>query len=232
MSRKMTYREKVAVHIADLVNQRAIEDVIHFTQLSNLPGILQYGLLSRFDLQRTDVSHDALTSDAVRLDDNEVAVSVSVSCFYPNMFDAKRHRSGGKPWVILGLNPSLLWELNCLFFAHSAASSNTKYERHVGARNSDDAFERLFQDHAISQDERIPSYRETRGLPISFPTYPDSEVQVLQPIHAGYLQGVWVESSDDEAKVLRMLEDFGRVDCEIFVAPFKPRHSYQQTRWG
>jgi hypothetical protein len=215
-----------------VVDDRCIKNVIHFTRLSNLQSILLHGLLSRFDLLQANISKNSTMSDVDRLDENDHAISGSVSCFYPYMFDAKRHRSGNAPWVILALNPSLLWELNCHFYAHSVLSRDTKYERGIGRRNSGYAFESLFHDHRISVDGGKPWYRETAGLPPSFPTHPDSEVQVFDPIHPKYLQGAWVETTQDEAEVLRVLETFGINDFEVWVEPFKPRHKYQQIEWG
>lgn len=223
MSRRKTYQEKISDHIANVVDARCIKNVIHFTRLSNLRGIVQHGLLSRFDLLQADVLQKSNTSDVDRLDHNDHAISVSVSCFYPYMFNAKRHRSGSAPWMILGLNPSLLWELNCHFFAHSVVSRDTKYERGIGRRNSGYAFESLFQDHR---------YREAAGLPLSFPTHPDSEVQVFDPIDPQYLQRVWVETTQDKEEVIRVLQDFERGSLEVWVEPFKPRHSHQLTTWG
>lgn len=227
MSRRKTYQEKISDHIASVVDARCIKNVIHFTRLSNLRSILQHGLLSRFDLLQADVLQKSTASDVNRLDENDHAISVSVSCFYPDMFNAKRHRSGNAPWVVLGLNPSLLWELNCHFFAHSVVSRETKYERGISRRDSGFAFESLFQ-----APSNKPTYRGTAGLPLSFPTHPDSEVQVFDPIRPQYLQRAWVETTQDKEEVMRALQAFGRGDFEVWVEPFKPRHSYHLTKWG
>lgn len=126
MARKKTYGEKIADHIAAVVEARNIEHVLHFTLLENLPGILSNGLLSRSILR--DADYDVFASDADRLDGEDGAISVSISCFYPKMFDAKRYRSGNAPWVILTFDPSLLWNYHCLFYRNGASTNATKYE--------------------------------------------------------------------------------------------------------
>ena len=106
MARKKDYGEVIAEHIAAVVEARQIEDVLHFTRLENIPGILAHGLRTRSELVNADF--DAYASDADRLDQEDHAVSVSISCYYPRMFEAKRYRAGDKPWAILILHPSLL----------------------------------------------------------------------------------------------------------------------------
>lgn len=113
MSRKKDYGEIIAEHIAKIVEVRKIEHVLHFTRLENLPYILEFGLRSRSELVGTEFG--VYPSDLDRLDQKDDAVSVSISCYYPRMFDAKRHRAGRFPWAILILQPSILWKYHCLF---------------------------------------------------------------------------------------------------------------------
>ena len=192
-----TYSEKISDHIADVARVQCVEDVLHFTRLANLPNILIHGLLSRSALRQAGLGDAVIVSDGDRLDNDEGAISVSISYFYPKMFDAKRYRSGTADWVILGLDPSLLWEQRCLFYAHGAATNATKYERGVGKRDSGFAFESLFWDDG--------TVRKTNDLPLSCPTHPDSEVQVMEPIPPEFLRGIWVETVENETKVKQHL---------------------------
>jgi hypothetical protein len=65
MARKKTYEEKIADHITAVVEDRKIEDVLHFTRLENLPGILEHGVHDRSFLEQAD--YDVYASDADRL---------------------------------------------------------------------------------------------------------------------------------------------------------------------
>jgi hypothetical protein len=220
MARK-TYNEKIADHIASVVTSRKIEDVLHFTRLENFPGILEHGLLSRSDLRT--LKYDVFASDDHRLDGEDSAISVSISCYYYEMFTAKRNRSGGKPWVILGFDPKLLWDYKCLFYRNGVPTNATKYEN--GKRYGGFALERLFDDH-------LTGFREESGLQSSWPTFPDSEVQVMSPVHPSYLLGAWVETPEQGVKISEVFEAFGRSDCRIFVQPFEPRICRKPYIWG
>lgn len=83
MTCKKNYWETIAEHIAEVVGDRQIEDVLHFSRLENLSGILEHGLLSRSLLRNAD--YGVCVSDADRLDKEDDAISVSISCYYPKM---------------------------------------------------------------------------------------------------------------------------------------------------
>ncbi len=228
MASRKTYWEKIADHIAAVASDQGVEHVLHFTLLENLSGILQHGLHSRSVLQHAD--YDVFASDADRLDGQDEAISVSISCYYPKMFDAKRHRSGGARWMILFLEPSLLWNYHCLFYRHGAVTNATKYEH--GKRYGGFALERLFADCSMSMDERGTGFRAANGLPSGWPTFPDAEVQVMDPIHPDYLLGAWVETQEDHDQVREVLTTFGRDDCDVVVHPFEPRICRKPYFWG
>jgi len=106
------------------------------------------------------------------LDREDGAVSVSTSCYFPRMFEAKRHRAGNKPWAILVLHPSLLWNYHCLFFRQGAATNATKYDS--GKEYGGFALEKLFGDCSLSMDPTKAGFRAEFGLPSSWPTFSDS----------------------------------------------------------
>jgi hypothetical protein len=227
MARKKTYEEKIADHIAAVVEDRKIEDVLHFTRLENLPGILEHGLRGRSFLEQAD--YDVYASDADRLDGEDDAISVSISCYYPEMFAAKRYRSGNKPWVILAFHPGLLSNYPCLFYRNGVTTSATRYEN--GKRYGGYALEKLFEDCSIS-DLTGTGFREEHSLPSGWPTSSDSEVQVMSPIHPDYLLGAWVETPEHGEQVREAFDAYGRSECEVLVQSFEPRISRKPYSWG
>lgn len=227
MARKKTYDEKIADHIAAVVEARKIENVLHFTRLENLHGILEHGLRGRSFLEQVD--YDVYASDADRLDGEDDAISVSISCYYPKMFGAKRDRSRNKPWVILVFHPSLLWNYPCLFYRNGVTTNATKYEN--GKRYGGYALEKLFEDCSIS-DLTGTGFREEHSLPSGWPTSSDSEVQVKSPIHPDYLLGAWVETPEHGEKVREAFDAYERSECEVVVQSFEPRISRKPYSWG
>lgn len=227
MARKKDYGEIIAEHIAKIVEVRKIEHVLHFTRLENLPYILEFGLRSRSELVGTEFG--VYPSDLDRLDQKDDAVSVSISCYYPRMFDAKRHRAGRCSWAILILQPSILWKYHCLFYRHGVPTNATKYES--GKRYGGFALEKLFEDYPSAKDASL-SFRAAHGLPQSWPTFPDSEVQVMSPIHPSFIMGAWVETSVHGEFVSAAFEEAGRDDCEVVVHPFEPRLWHKPYFWG
>lgn len=109
-------------------------------------------------------------------------------------------------------------------------SSSTRYER--GKRYGGFALERLFEDCSVLMDERGTGFRESHSLPLSWPTFPDSEVQVMNSIHPDYLLGAWIETPKYRDRVQEALDAVGRDDCDVVVHPFEPRIRGEQYSWG
>jgi|TARA_R100000149_G_scaffold44485_1_gene17693 hypothetical protein len=211
------YREKIEQGILSVVERRQIDCVLHFTPLELLPLILAFGIRTRRELMHAGAVIGS------RLDGEDDAVSVSVTCYRPELFDAKRHKSGNKAWLILGLSPDVLWRYRCRFYGQGVPTSSTKYENHN--RYGDWALEKLFDDYPVG-------FRAKHGLPPSFPTRADAEVQVLSAISPDYITGAWVETSEHERAVRYVFDAAGRRECEVFVRPFKPRIASGFYAWG
>jgi hypothetical protein len=224
MARKKSYSEVIAEHIARVVQDRGIQDVLHFTRLENLPSILEHGLRPRSELEEGYFK----PSDADRLDENYEAVSVSISCFYPDMFAAKRHRSGGAPWAVLVLHADVLWNYHCSFYRRGVPTNVMKYDH--SKKYGGFALEEMFEDAYMSQDKT--SFRAQHALPQSWPTFSDAEVQVRGVIDPSYIKGVWIETHDSAEIARAALESAGRQDCGLAVQSFAPRICGKPYWWG
>lgn len=168
---KDDYRKK----IRSIAEEREIGYLLHFTQTENLAGIVKNGLLPRRALEE----HMYLASDRYRLDDNLDAVSVSISQYNKVMFETKRKKSGHDNWLILGLSRDILWTHNCRFCWRNAARKEIKSRRWLGGPW---AFAKMF----------ARGEGEESNLPVNYPTDPEAEVQVLEPIAPKHILGAIV----------------------------------------
>lgn len=178
--------------IRRLVEDRDIPSLLHFTQAVNLEGILRHGLLPRTKL--SSLGYTAYASAEDRLDDTPEAISISISDFNRALFASKRAKSRHDDWLVLGLSPEVLWTHSCRFCWRSAATKEIK--NHRGWRGGPWAFEEMF---AGSDEER-------GGLARCYPTDPEAEVQVMEPIAADYILGAVVGRSGMVEPVQELLD--------------------------
>lgn len=182
------YRSK----IRSIAKKREIELLLHFTQAANLPGIVEHGILPRRELEKD--MYMAYASDKYRLDDNLDAVSVSISRINEAMFEAKRRKSNHAEWLVVALSPEILWTHSCKFCWCNAARNEIR--NHRGRRDGPWALDMMFSRSGDADNE----------LPMNYPTDPEAEVQVLEPIAPSYIMGAIVNHSWMVQPVQRALE--------------------------
>lgn len=196
-------------------DRRFIDHVLHFTRVENLPSIINEGILSRVQLQKRRLA--AFFSNDERWDDNDDAVSVSISCINLRMFEFKRKGVEEAGWVVLLIDRSLLWMLDCNFFSENASTKEMKYQAGRRWLNKPDDFERMFQDWRESNGD---SGRFKRGIPDCQPSDPGAEVQVLEPIPPKLIVGAWVERADLVERVRADLARLPDGEREVRVGAF------------
>ncbi|MGV4838968.1 DarT ssDNA thymidine ADP-ribosyltransferase family protein [Stenotrophomonas maltophilia] len=203
-----------------------MEWLLHFTPIPNLASIVELGLLCRSRLQESQQTF--YTSSEHRLDDNQDAISVSVSAINHFMFLDKRKASRRSDWVVLLLSSSILWTHECRFNARNAAKKEM-YDRRSFVRGLW-AFEAMFQDKSSQ-----PGYRSEHDLPLCLTTYPDAEVQVMDPISASLISGAWVSDAKFEPLIKTELDRLNQRDGKqrkILVHDFVPRLRVGNAAWG
>lgn len=172
--------------IRSVVAQRAIKELVHFTRLDNVASILRLGLLSQEELQQRGVEH--VVNDLERFDHQLLAVCVSIS--FPNykMFYKYRCREAEQAWVVLALEPEVLWRFDCAFCIENAASSKV-LRIPLEHRKTPDALRQVFADH-----EGYP-LRAQCGLSVSQPTHPQAEVLVFDSIPSACIASIDVNGT-------------------------------------
>lgn len=170
-----------ASNIQQICEIYGIETLVHFTHSRNLMSILQHGLLGRVKLDSLTLVNPPQCNDAYRLDQLPEAVCLSIS--FPNykMF-FKYSKNNREEWVVLLLNAAVLWELNCAFCRENAASNNVTGIP-LEIRKQPAALKQMFANY-----DQIT--RQNLNIPINYPTHPQAEVLVFDPIPPRYIYGV------------------------------------------
>ena len=98
-----------AQKLADIIEERGITRLIHFTSVDNIDSILKYGIMSVKDMNEFGIKHDF--NDTDRLD--YVLDGISLSIQNPNSCLLKKFKEKypNKKFVILVLDPALLYEI-------------------------------------------------------------------------------------------------------------------------
>ncbi len=177
--------------------------------------IVKHGLLSRARLKVLD-QVNALPTSKERLDQEKHAISVSISAINAEMFWAKDRSCGHPPWVVLLLDPSILWTQDCCFSWRNAASNEVR--EHSGFLGGPYGFRKIFED--VSYKWPPESHRTEVGIPDNLPTFSDAEVQVFNFIHPGRIIGAWVTDGELGKVVDGHLKRLPGYERTVFVRPF------------
>lgn len=159
--------------LARAVQKRGVPYLTHFTEVSNLPSIFQKGIHSRGAL---DQSGQAFSfNDQLRLDGRRMGISLSVG--FPNykMFYKYRIQDVQKKWAVIRVDPSVLWENDCLFFPNNAADGKM-INITDNVLKGEEAFELMYIETVgkVTRDKKL--------LKPYDPTDPQAEVMVFGDI--------------------------------------------------
>lgn len=127
--------------IKNIVTNKGIPYLVHFTNVENLESILTNGLYPRAQID-SDPLIKASLNDTIRVDFKPQYNCASIS--FPNcrMFYKYRQQLNTN-WVVLLLHPKILWEKDCLFYPTNAAS-NTVSALPIGQFSTTQALENMF----------------------------------------------------------------------------------------
>ena len=166
-----------------LIVERNIELLVHFTRYENLESILENGIVTRESL--INLAQEYIVNDDMRLDGHPDSISLSIS--FPNykMFYKYRMSEDAKGWVVLVLEPSILWRYKCAFCKHNAADSRIS-RQDINNLMGVEALKEMFIDdpECTRSEQRLKSYDATD---------PQAEVLMFDDIPTKFIQSVYFE---------------------------------------
>ncbi|MEW5121010.1 DarT ssDNA thymidine ADP-ribosyltransferase family protein [Citrobacter freundii] len=162
--------------IQQIVQHRNITRLLHFTHADNLSSIITNGLVSRQYLDAQDMNYEL--NDELRLEGHLDATCLSIS--FPNslMFYKYRNLKPGD-WVILAIDPSVLWIKNCAFYPTNAASSTVR-SNEIADMQGPSALNAMFA-------ETVGSITRDQSLNDKYTTDVQAEVLVFDKIEPSYI---------------------------------------------
>ncbi len=173
LSRQINQKKlsKTQKKIKEYIESRGIDKLIHFTQYKNIESILKHGLMTRSNLDNLSMKY--YFNDRMRLDNRENSISLSIS--YPNHIMLWKY-SRDEHYVILALEPSILWEYDCLFCGFNAATQ-TINKTPIDTLRGLDALKYMFE-----TDKEEEEFRKSERIRSCDPTQEQAEVLVLDDI--------------------------------------------------
>mgnify|MGYP003588228517 FL=1 len=168
--------------IKNILQERQIQYLCHFTRLENLESILTYGLIPRNNLYNSvfnpnpSLHVSGLFNDTVRADEKTNAICLSITFPNSKMFYKLRKEQENSQWVVIVLHSTLLVNKNCAFYPTNAANNSVRHFD-IGDFQGGSALQMLFD----GTDE------ERKSLLSKDPTDVQAEVLVFDNIETNYI---------------------------------------------
>ena len=200
--------------------EREIEVLVHFTNVVNLPSILDQGLLSReyLDYFFIDYSYN----DSYRMDCAKNSISLSVTSPNYRMFYKLRCHNLNTHWVVILLDAMEVLKLDCAFCYTNAANSlitNIPIE----SRKTTCAFESMFK------DELFGNTRSEIGLELYETTDPQAEILVFDIIPVSAIKYIIFDSYPIMNQYKPLIESH-KINYAVDLSYFRPRRDYEFWR--
>lgn len=205
----------------DILKQKKIDRLYHFTRAENIKNILDFGLMPRAELDAWGI--ESFYNDEFRYDKCLNAVCTSIE--HPNyrMFYRLRITHPEIDWVVIRLDASVLLNFECAYCWTNAGDA-TMYSTPIVQRKGISAFESLFKNR-----EGYPT-REELNIPSYYPTNPQAEVLVFDTIPIEYVSCLYFEDQRTYDKYMDITAQ--KVDTYVYPEVYRQRRdsAFWQTR--
>ncbi len=205
--------------VADVIEARAITEVVHFTTNHGCLGTLFRGsLLSRARLEDDEMVKYLFSANAELRRDTAYIDHISLSIEHINtqfyrVSANNWHRDEPIFWCILGFDPAVLTHDDVVF-----ATTNNIYTS-VLRGSGEAALERLFQNPVVRWQGN-----SVARLPATRPSYPTCfQAEALYPgsLSTEFLQRIYVRSAMDQSEIIGFLKATFHREIDVVIAPEK-----------
>lgn len=192
-----------STNIKEIISDRKIRWLCHFTPRHNLKSIKEKGLIPRDILPE-----NILFTDQSRFDKNSNAICLSIS--KPNKWMFKKKQNEGFDLCLILIDPAILLK-ECLFFQHNAATKSYRYMDNNNFKGFS-ALKSLF-DNEISYQKSgdfLKKIYRNDSFNISETTSDQAEVQCLETIEPQYIK--YIFESNIPLTYKKILEEVNKLD--------------------
>ena len=176
--------------IQRIVQQQGITRLVHFTRVDNLASIMQHGIVPIANAPGRRIA--PVINDESRWDGHRDASCLSITRPNHHMFFGLRADNPQVEWVVLLLQPSLLWTKPCAFCCHNAADGRISSQPLPQLQNlaSLSGMFNELENFSSRQDQRLQPYDTTDV---------QAEVLVFDTIEPQYIFGAAFNKQEAKA---------------------------------
>lgn len=202
--------------VKEIIQQRGIEEVVHFTTNRGLAGILYSKAIKSRERLREEEKLEFIFSpnadtrkDVVWLD----YVNLSISSINSRFFEASErwHRPEDIWWCVLSLDPEVLTHEGVYF-----TTTNNIYTGVLRGLGSD-GLEALFSKRIVRWRNEVVI--RDPATPLNYVTCEQAEVLYPEEVPVGFLNKIYVASDEIADEIYGLLSVLGYKDIEIVVKP-------------
>lgn len=175
------------IEIINICRERKINSLLHFTNIKNLTSILMNGIIPVMFQDEYEIRSEI--NDINRIDEHLECTSFSIE--FPNyrFFYNLRYKNKDRRFVIIKVNPEVIWNKYRNFCIHNAADSRILTKNKYSLSKSSE-FSKMFSNIGNIN-------REILNIPINYTTDPQAEVLVEGYIETEYIEEIIFENYND-----------------------------------
>ena len=194
----------ISKKIIDVIRDRKIKYLFHFTRRDNVFSIASNGLLTVNEMEKRDIKYYLNNPMNNSYRTNSICVTIE----YPNSYVLKTIRKDfGEKLAIIVIDAKILCDRECVFAEHN--SRVRAIAQNFNKRNDVAAFENMFSDVIEGVKSNGKPYKYNRAdlhnKHSYLPTSRQAEIIIKGNIDQSYIRKIMFESSDDMSPFLSEL---------------------------